>query len=70
MQKWSETPVHGFYAKIHVSTYAAGESWPPTLEDIPEPSHGRVFREKFRSVHVVKGVWSLLTDLFFNRRKC
>ena len=34
---------------------------------IPEPSHGRVFREKFRSVYVVKGVWSLLTDLFLNR---
>ena len=44
-----------------------GDSWPPTPEDIPEPSHGRVFREKFRSVYVVKGVWSLLTDLFLNR---
>ena len=29
--------------------------------------HGRVFREKFCSVYVVKGVWSLLTDLFLNR---
>ena len=47
-----------------------GDSWPPTPEDIPEPSHGRVFREKFRSVYVVKGIWSLLTDLFFNRRYC
>ena len=45
-----------------------GDSWPPNPEDIPEPSHGRVLREKFRSVYVVKGVWSLLTDLFFNRR--
>ena len=25
-------------------------------KDIPEPSHSRVFREKFRSVYVVKGV--------------
>ena len=25
-------------------------TWPSTLEDIPEPSHGRVFREKFHSV--------------------
>ena len=41
----------------------------PTPEDILEPSHGRVFREKFRSVYVVKGVWSLLTDLFLNRPK-
>ena len=45
-----------------------GDSWPPTPEDIPEPSYGRVFREKFRSVYVVKGVWSLLTDLFLNRQ--
>ena len=44
-----------------------GDSWHPTPEDIPEPSHGRVFCEKFRSAYVVKGVWSLLTDLFLNR---
>ena len=44
-----------------------GVSWPPTRKDIPEPSHGRVLREKFRSVYVVKGVWSLLKDLFFFR---
>ena len=46
-----------------------GVSWPPTPEDIPDPSHGRVFREKFRSVNVVKGVWSLLTDLLLNRHQ-
>ena len=40
-----------------------GVSGPPTPKDIPEPSHSRVYREKFRSVYVVKGVWSLLTDL-------
>ena len=28
----------------------------PNLKDIPEPSHGRVLREKFHSVYVVKGV--------------
>ena len=39
----------------------------PTPEDIPEPSHSRVFCEKFRSVYVVKGVWNLLTDLLLNR---
>ena len=49
--------------------YILGVSWPPTPKDIPEPSHGRVYREKFRSVHVVKCVWSLLKDLFFNRKK-
>ena len=69
MCKWSETPAHGFYVEIHVSTYAAGGQLTPTPEDIPEPSHSRVFREKFHSVYVVKGVWSLLTDLFLNRRK-
>ena len=38
--------------------YAAGggAADTPTPEDIPEPSHGRVFREKFRSVYVVTGV--------------
>ena len=30
----------------------------PLYLDIPEPSHGRVFREKFHSVYVVKGIWS------------
>ena len=34
--------------------YAFGDSWPQTPKDIAEPSHGRVFGEKFRSVHVVK----------------
>ena len=36
--------------------YVLGVSRPPSPKDIPEPSHGRVFREKFRSVYVVKGV--------------
>ena len=44
--------MHTFFAfKIVIS----GVSWPPTYKDIPEPSRGRVFREKFRSVYVVKG---------------
>ena len=33
------------------------------VSQTPETSYGRVFREKCRSVYVVKGVWSLLTDL-------
>ena len=36
--------------------YILGGSWPITRKDIPEPSHGRVSRENFRSVYVVKGV--------------
>ena len=44
-----------------------GVSWPPIPKDILEPSHGRAFRGKFRSVYVIKCVWSLLTDLLFNR---
>ena len=44
-----------------------GTASPKPPEDMKEPSHGRVFRKKDRSVCVVKGVWSLLTDLFFNR---
>ena len=41
-------------------------SWPTTPKDIPKPkpSHGRVFRERFHSVYVVKGVSSLLIDMF------
>ena len=54
-------------AQIQVSKYAAGGQLTPTPEDIPEPSHGRVSAEKFRSVYVVKGVSSLLTDLFLKR---
>ena len=29
MMMWSETPAHGFYAEIHVSTYAAGGQLTP-----------------------------------------
>ena len=39
------------------------DTWPPTLEDISEPSHDIVFCEKFHTVYAVKGVWSLLTDM-------
>ena len=47
-------------------TYAAGGQLAlETPDDIPEPSHGRVFCEKFHSVYVVKGE-GLLTDLLFN----
>ena len=44
--------------------YVSGVSWPPTPKDFQEPSHDRVFREKFPSVYAVKAVLSLLTDLF------
>ena len=47
--------------------YISRVSWPPTPKDIMEPSHGRVLREKFRSVYVAKGVGCLITDLLFNR---
>ena len=63
-KKWSGLNAirnaHGFYAKPKCL------SMPPTPEDIAE---SRVFREKFRSVHVGKGVWSLLTDLFLSRQE-
>ena len=37
--------------------YILGVSQPtPTPEDIPEPSHGRVFPEMVHSVYVAKGV--------------
>ena len=47
--------------------YILGVSWPPTHEDILEPIHGKVFREKCCSVYVVKGGWGLFKDLFLNR---
>ena len=65
---WSETLAHGFLAQSKCLHMLRGDSSPPIPEDIPEHSHDRVFREKFHSVYVVKGVWSLLTDLFLNRR--
>ena len=40
----------------HSSCLVRSISWPPTPKDIPEPSHGRVFCEKFRSVYEVKDV--------------
>ena len=60
-------PPSAFAPKSMCLRMPQGDSWPPTPEDIPDPSHGRVFREKFSSVYVVKGVWSLLTDLLLNR---
>ena len=36
--------------------FISGDSWPSTTKEIPEPSNGRVFPEKFRPVYVVKGV--------------
>ena len=30
--------------------------WPPTPNDVPKPSHGRVFGDKIHSVDVAKGV--------------
>ena len=40
----------------HSLEYISGVSWPSKPMDISEPSHGRVFRKKFCSVYVVKGV--------------
>ena len=47
--------------------YILGVSWPWTSNYIPDPSHCWVFSERFRCVYVMKGVWSLLTDMLFNR---
>ena len=63
----AESPILSLVEPMSLAWVILGVSWPPTPKDIPEPSHGRVFCEKFRSVYVVKGVWSLLTDLLFNR---
>ena len=58
----SLTDPNGLLAKIvhHESRLSIFRGcWPPTPEDILDPSHGRVFREKFRSVYVVKGCLKL-----------
>ena len=44
----------------HSLEYISGVSWPSTSMDISEPSHGRVFCEKFCSVYVVKVVLKCL----------
>ena len=44
-----------------------GVTWPPTLEDIPESSHGRDFCKNFRSVYVVEGVSGSHMNQFLNR---
>ena len=62
---WSDLD---FFVKWASLEYISGGSWPPTPKDISEPSHGRVFCERFHFVYVVKGVWGLLTDLLFSRR--
>ena len=53
----SRSPLdHSFLAQSMCLRMLWGIAGPRTPEDIPEPSHGRVFREKFRFVYVVKGV--------------
>ena len=61
---WSDLD---FFVKWVSLEYISRVSWPPTPKDISEPRHGRDSCEKFNSVHVVKGVWSLLKDLFLER---
>ena len=55
---------------FHQYPYGFGlwaDNWPQIPKDIPEPIHDGIFGEKFPSVYVVKGVWSLHTALFLNR---
>ena len=47
--------------------FISGVIWHPIPKDISDPTHGRVLREKFRSVYMVMGVWSFLNNLFLNR---
>mgnify|MGYP001798431227 CR=1 FL=1 len=47
-----------------LSKFAGGGHLAPTPKDIHEPNHVRVFADV---IYVVKGVWSLLTDLLLNR---
>ena len=56
--------------KMSLSRAYLGGQLAPTPKDIPQPSRGSAFREKFPSVYVVEGVWRLLTDMLFNRRWC
>ena len=51
---WDTSP--HIFSLIYVFKFAFGGQLAPTPEDIPEPSHDRVLRKKFCSVHVVKGL--------------
>ena len=52
---WVERNLENSMSLVRVA-YISGVSCPSTHYDIQKPSHGRVFREKFHSVYVVKGV--------------
>ena len=54
-----------FLWKLSLALSIFGGQLAPITEDIPVPSHGRIFCEKFHYVYVVKGVWRLLTYLLF-----
>ena len=43
------------FCEMSLASVYFGVSWSPSPKDIPEPSHSRIFREKFRSAYVVKG---------------
>ena len=51
------------FSPIQCLNMLRGTAGPQSPDDIREPSHGRVDREKFRSIYVVKGVWSVLTEI-------
>ena len=60
----------------HEYRLSLGVSWSSTPKDIMEPCYGRarsfislgrVLHEKFYSVYVVKGVWSLFTHSILNK---
>ena len=54
----------GLWLSLKPAAIFRGSGWSETPYDIPEPG---VFRDKFHSVNVVKGVWSMITALFLNR---
>ena len=60
---------HILHTSVFVWVHIEGRfaSNPNSQKDIQPPSHSIVFLEKFCFVNVVKGVWSLLTDMFWNR---
>ena len=60
------SPILSFVKQWVSLEYISVVSWPPDPKDILERSHGRVSREKFCSVHVVKGVRSLRSQICYS----
>ena len=57
--------IHKFHEAMSLACLCLYGQLGPPPGGLPEPSHGRVFGEKFHNVDVMRGDWGLLTDLSY-----